>query len=633
MKAVLKISLGIILLVTLCISALLSALTTQYSSWVTQNLISRFAPTNLFIQDVKFTFPNQFELKQIVINQQSNPAITFDTTTLVLELDWNKIPNPITIKQLYLSGANIPSGFNNRTSIKHWFEQWTPQHIRIEHLNFANTDFVIRDFDLTYSPKLETKSGYFEHGNWSISGEQLYWQGEALNQLKSRIQVSPQSILVNQLDFQWREGKVQLIAENTPQGWIINDALVSQLRISSTQLPDHVHQWLHTWGNKIQAIEHLKVYQSSWTQPDWQFNNTNIELSNWHPQQNLWAQHAQLSLVADSITTQQSQALEPQLKLTFNPQHIAINQLDFLFEQGNFELSGDLYPDQLHLNDLTISNLKWVQDGNQLRSQLMQLMQGFKDISIAQFKVSHSQVISLENNPWQVSGLNAQGSNLSIRDSGEWALWQGDLSASASSLTVLGKTSLKPYINTESDHGNWKIKELFIPIKEGLFEATGSIDLTRISKPWSLNIKAYAMPIDSLAPALHLAIGWYGVADFNIALSGLAGDELMLRRTLDGKAQISVHDVRIQLPFDTTKLHPLLIPEIDLDIRRGYLQIPQIEFISQELQGTFGGSIDMANSASSQIELSLSNECMKLNKLLPQGRSQLTYSCKASTNK
>ncbi|GAM63866.1 hypothetical protein JCM19232_2276 [Vibrio ishigakensis] len=108
--------------------------------------------------------------------------------------------------------------------------------------------------------------------------------------------------------------------------------------------------------------------------------------------------------------------------------------------------------------------------------------------------------------------------------------------------------------------------------------------------------------MDTFTPSLHLAIGWYGLADLDLNLKGLAGDDLMLKRSLDGKAKISAHDVRVQLPFDEPVLHPLIIPEINLSARRGHIDVPNISIISEDLTGEVSGSIDMATPEQSSLQ-------------------------------
>lgn len=503
--------------------------------------------------------------------------------------------------------------------------------IHVKHMDFANKDFVARGFEFVYTPsgesQADTLKGYFSDGYLSAAGDQLYWKGEAFNEFRLRANLAPNLVQLDQLDFTWRGGDVQLIAEKKDKSWTINDILINHLRLASSDISSQVHNASQEIFSSIRLIEHAKTYQSSWDNSDWQLSQANIELANWKPQQGIWEQEAQVALSAESLIRGNTRLLEPQLEIELRPLDILVNNLEFLFEQGKIELSGELYPDQLNLDKLSISNLEWVQEEDNLQQKLISQLNRYSDISIDQLAITRSQVISLGEKSWQVSNLNAQGTDLVLKDSNQWALWNGNLSASANSLSLLGKNSLKPYVEMQSKQGHWKVNELFIPIQEGLIEANGEINLSRTSKPWALNIKAYGLPLDTFTPSLHLAIGWYGLADLDLNLKGLAGDDLMLKRSLDGKAKISAHDVRVQLPFDEPVLHPLIIPEINLSARRGHIDVPNISIISEDLTGEVSGSIDMAAPEQSQLAVTLSNECVSLKKSLPKGRSQLTYQC------
>lgn len=630
MKAVIKISLSLLLIMLLFVSALIALLTTSYSPWITQKLVAQFAPAELYIQDIHYQFPDSIELKQLVVSKPSNPSMTLDKAVLVFDLDWNNPLQPLFVKRAFLDGMNVPTGFDKPRQLAHWLQKWQPESIHVKHLDFANKDFVARDFEFVFAPEgkpqFDSLKNFFSQGYLSAAGDQIYWKGEAFNEFKLRAKLAPKLTQVDQLDFIWRGGDVQLIAEKKDQSWTINDILINHLRLSRSEILPTIEKASQPLLSHIHKIEHAKSYQSSWHNGDWQLNQANIELSNWDLRKSFWQQDAEVSLSAESFIKQEAQILEPDLSMTLRPENLQMNQLEFLFEQGKVELSGEIYPDQLHLSKLSIANLEWVQEDN-LQQKVLEQLAMYTDISIDQLAITRSQIISRGPHSWQVSNLNAQGTELSIRDDSQWALWQGNLSASANSLSLFGKNSLRPYIEMQSEQGHWKVNELFVPIQEGLIEAKGNIDLSRTSKPWTLDVKAYGLSLDTLTPSLHLALGWYGLADLNLELQGLAGDELMLKRSLDGKARISAHDVRVQLPFDTTKLYPIIIPEIQLSARRGHIEVPDISIVSEALKGKVTGSIDLADPTQNQLAISLSNDCMELKKALPEGRSQLSYQC------
>lgn len=126
MKAVLKLSIGVVLILALSIALLLGLLSTPYSSWVTDKLVQHLAPEELYIQDARFEFPDRFELKQLVVSRPSGPAITVDSTRLVLDLNWNNPLQPLYIKRATLDGMNVPTGIDKPERLAKWLKAWQP---------------------------------------------------------------------------------------------------------------------------------------------------------------------------------------------------------------------------------------------------------------------------------------------------------------------------------------------------------------------------------------------------------------------------------------------------------------------------------------------------------------------------
>ncbi|MFA0252509.1 AsmA family protein, partial [Vibrio sp. 10N.261.45.A4] len=117
-----------------------------------------------------------------------------------------------------------------------------------------------------------------------------------------------------------------------------------------------------------------------------------------------------------------------------------------------------------------------------------------------------------------------------------------------------------------------------------------------------------------------------------IDLSGLGGDELMLKHSLDGQVKIAPHDVQLTLPFSAKDKHSVIIPEVNIEANRGVVKVSEIQFVSQDLSGSVQGSVDLVDLEGGNIKFHLSTDCLSLSSTLPKGRNQISMTCpKAET--
>ncbi|OBT10151.1 hypothetical protein A9264_04115 [Vibrio sp. UCD-FRSSP16_10] len=632
MRAALKIS-GwfLLLLLTSCV-ALFLYLKTSHSNWLTQQVLSRVTSEAVSIGESHYQYPNTLTLSQVTIEQANNTAIAIDNVQITIDTHWDWSA-PIVMSNIAISGVNLPHGISDTHELKQLFKQWQPQYIDVKGMDFANHDFIARDIHLTFTP-----SATFPEGDINIDSEQVYWKGEALDNFKARLNYQQDNTQLNLLSFNWRGGDIQLIAEQHGQSWTINDALIRNLHLSKAQfvqpevsqtqvsLPQHLS--LAELLNNIDIIEHIKVEQSSWQQDDLALNQVQLQLDHWSLKTPVWMQKSKLTFSAESVAWHEQVILEPQLSAQIEQQHIQFDQLSFLFEQGQFNTSGELSPEHLLLNELDVKNLEWSITDPQVSGALVRYFDTLKQIQINTLKVERSQIIDISNaSHWQFSSLNAQGENLTVKQDNQWALWNGSFAASANSFTAWGITSIKPYLETQTVDGLWRIKQLFLPINDGLIKANSLINLGLISTPWELSVRAYGIPLKELASPLGIAVDWQGLTDVSADLNGLGGDELMLRHSLDGEINIAPHDVKISIPFATQPQHTVIIPEINIQAKRGIINVPETLFVSNNLTGDLQGSLDLVTPNEGGITLKIDADCVSLSSTLPKGRSQIAVTC------
>ncbi|MFA0067270.1 AsmA family protein [Vibrio breoganii] len=627
MKAVLKISFWAILLLLAGLIALFLILQTSHSGWLTQQFLSRVTDNSIQINESHYQYPDQLTLSRVTIAQPNNSVIAINSVQLSFEAQW-RWPKPLSITNVLISGVNLPEGIPDKKELDNLVQRWQPQHIEIRGMDFANNDFIARDIQLTYTPKAPYPEGYL-----NIDSDQVYWKGEAFDNFKARINYVEDKTQLDLVSFNWRGGEIQFIAEKNIDDWVINDALVRNLQLSEPLFSQPEPPPLIPLLKKITSIEHLEIERSSWQANDLALNQMHLQLSNWDLRKDLWTQDSPFQFSAESVAWHEQLLLEPQASGQFASHSIQFDKFTFLFEQGQFTTSGKLSEDSVHLNELEIKNLEWSIEDPEVHDAVMKSLHALQTFEIDKLKVERSQLIDIStDNHWQVSNVNAEGRELILKKDGNWALWNGSFAASANSLSAFGMTSIKPYLETDTTDGLWHVRQLFVPINDGLIKADSSIDLGLASYPWQVSVQAYGLPLESITHPLDAAVGWNGLADLTIDLSGLGGDELMLKHSLDGQVKIAPHDVQLTLPFSPRDKHTVIIPEVNIEANRGVVKVSEIQFVSQDLSGSVQGSVDLVDLEGGNIKFHLSTDCLSLSSILPKGRNQISMTCpKAET--
>ncbi|CAM2875393.1 AsmA family protein [Vibrio rarus] len=622
MKAILKISAGLLLLLLISGIALFLFLQTSHSTWLTQQILSRMTTQEIHIEQSNYQYPDKLTLSQVTLIQANDTAIAIDKAQFTFQAhwDWTK---PLSITHVLISGVNLPNGLPQQQRLNGLMQRWQPQHIEVRGLDFANHDVIARDIHINYTPMASYTEGYAE-----IDSEQVYWNGEAFNQFKARLNYSKNNTQLNLLSFNWRNGDVQLIAEQKGQHWTINDLLIRNLDLSQSLFQQsEPAPWSELLTN-IDRIQHMDIERFSWQQNDFTVQQMHLQLNNWDLKATPWMQQADVNFSAESLVWHDRIILEPQVTAQLQPQKIQLNQLRFLFEQGQFHTSGTISPHQVSLNELSIKNLEWSIKEPQFSALIQKQLRALEQLSIDKVNIERSQIIDLSNDHhWQLSNLNVDGQDLILKQHHQWALWHGSLAASANSFTALGITSIKPYLETQTVDGLWRIKQLFLPIDKGLIKANSQVNLALISYPWKMSLQAYGIPLNTLTQPLDIAVNWQGLIDISAQLNGLGGDELMLKHTIDGQVKLAPHDVLLSLPFSEPSQHKVIIPEMAIKATRGIISVSDTQFVSNTVSGEVQGEMDLADPDKGHIQFNLASDCVSFSSILPKGRSQIAMTC------
>ena len=649
---------GIVLSVLVAaVATLLLSLQTQYRTDIANFMLKHSIAHPITVEDVEYQAPYKLTLQGVTagsINDESEP-LYFDK----LQLWFN--PNSLFTAQLELDSLLI-SGVQWRSEeldlLKTQLTQ--PQvklhQLAINNLDFSTPEFSARDLDIQISnPDWTDSQPLLPNGKIQLKAGQIFWQGEALDNFLIDLDLKTDDSTLYGASFDWRGAKISGQAEQYPSGWSLVNVTIDGLHLNQKQTQELLISDWRIPNFNISHINSLDVLKSDIA---WQgvhlaafsasFENIHLPFKIWQQQQGYF------SLQAESLSLQDEQWIEPNLKLTLQQDHIEINDFYSQWQQGSIQLNGQIGPRSIKLQELDVRGVKWVTESEEKKEPLEVLqpwLQEINSLSISRLNVERSQRIQLANHPyWQVSGLHIEGQELTLIEQGKWGLWEGELSASANDASYQSILSAQPVVEMSSHQGLWQLKRLFAPLKQGYIEAQATLDFNQVSQPWQATISADGVPLSPFIPYLALPFDASGIGEFELQASGLAGDDLMLRHSatasLEGSIRNGVINFASNNPQTTelqtnqasqSKIVNFEVSDIKADLNRGHLSLPPLHIIGATQQddqpqpvtltGELGGELDLVTPQSHSLTLSLSSECYEVSGLVTQAQLVHKESC------
>lgn len=680
MRIVGKVFATIMVLLALSSTIILTLLHTQYATVIITQTINAFSDYQLKADKISYHIsdPWLLQLEQPQLNYRQNPVlkarqlqlwfapqqllksgwyfdnVLIDGTELLQPIALTTLP-VIYIARLALNDLNITLPTiklqDARLQVDNWNSQTQPWgqfsgdfQLSAPRLNWQNIDLdnVLIDGD-------------YDDQKWTLYGFSFDWQHASLNgqaeYIVSENKTQPDSLILHQL---------------TLTGLQLQDpTLLEQLKTQLSQLKS---------ADLTMEIKRFDMLESSVEVPDYALNTVSLSLQDWRWPATYWQQkNAHLSLSASSIQWQDTVFEEPLVELRFAPQHITIDGLSGKVFDGFIRADGVLTPDLLALNHITLNGIKWSRP-EQWQQSVAVLNQLFNDISIMKLDVGYAQLI--DNNPsfpFQLSGLNINGDDLILKRHGQFGLWQGKLSASASFSSVNRITMIEPYIAMQSQAGHWQLTQAIIPFKNGLLDATGAIHLEQPGQPWQLFLQADSMPVSTLPSWFQLPLPLSGAMDITLSGAGLAQHQTGLAYSLSGELTAAFRQLQLR-DLTTARLWQLWgqpgSPRTDTDWQpdnrsmnesentseskakntsegaaetlspnpsfsatplritadRGRLVIAPITLSGNDIEANLQGKWDLANSAEQAIKLRAKQGCQQLVREWQADHQQLSVS-------
>ncbi|MCG9544356.1 AsmA family protein [Vibrio sp. Isolate33] len=624
---------GIVLAIAVAvIAALLLSLQTQYRADVANFFIKHTIEQPVLIEDVEYQAPYHITLMGITQSQsEKHPPLYIDKADIWFSPD-SLLDAKLVLDSVLISGLQLEADdLDTLTSV---FTQpnLKLRQLAINNLDFSTPDFNARGIDLQIAdPVWDNQSSLLPYGKTQLSASQLYWQGEAFDNLLIDLDLKPSDSTLYGASFDWRGAKISGQAEQYQHDWSLVNVTIDGLRLNEEQTQSLLNKEWDVAGIQINHINSLDILRSDIEWKDGHLVAFDASLENIQLPFELWKQQkAIFSLQAEGVTLDNDQFIDPSLKLNLNPNQILVEDFYTQFLQGSIQLNGKVTPTTIHLAQLDLQGIKWItesQDNHLPASRLIPWLTELQQASIDRLNVERTQLIQLAEKPyWQVSGLHVEGHHVQLLQNRKLGLWQGKLMASANDASYQSILSAQPVVEMNSEQGKWTLTRLFMPLKNGYVEANATLDFNQISKPWSIDISADGLPISPMLQQLELPLDATGYGEFELQAAGLYGDSLMLGYSTTGQLTGSVRQGVMtfnDILSETSTDNVFEIPELNANFDRGRFTLEPMHIIGasadeegsqrvQTLNGQVTGELDLLKTDLHTLSITLSDQCHQI---------------------
>ncbi|MGD8111272.1 AsmA family protein [Vibrio sp. TRT 17S01] len=613
----------ILLFALLCITILVlfGVMHSPYATQAVNQALSFSGYSNVSAAKATYQFPQQVTLDNVTI-KQSSASITLPRVTIWVSqrpLQQNKL----SLDSVLIEGATLSE---QQLRLK------APNSILIHQLAFERLNVETKSWSVTNAklqinkPVWLTRSQLLPYGDIQFSATQLYLYGEALNQILIDADYQASDSTVYGASFLWQGAKVSGQGEQLGTDWSLINVTINQLDL--TQPIEQLSIWrkLRQYAPTVTHVNSLDVLRGNLSTQALRAENMDLSLENIDLTKPLWQQNqGYLSFNADALSYHEMQLIEASGKLALTPNQIEIEEFNSDFNQGSIQLAGKLKPNAVLLDQFVATGIKWLDNTEKDLHQLGRAIQPLEQLSITKLDINNSQWINLEQQPhWQLSGVNAEGTDLTMIQNGRLGLWHGQFELTANSASIDNLISSQAVITMNADDGKWALERFFVPLQEGYIDATGQWDRSKTSAPWQLTLHADGLPLlPKLIKDTDLQLN--GMSELELDVKGLAGDYSMFAHSVSGSARLSLRDSQWQ--YQTYPAEKFAVDAVALMLDRGRFELKQPNYRDESVRFNVDG--DFAQPEQIQAEIKARGRCQKLTTNLLTGETDYVPLCQS----
>ncbi|HCM62241.1 MAG TPA: hypothetical protein DIT05_06795 [Morganella sp. (in: Bacteria)] len=526
-------------LIILAIVLIVAAGILIQTSWGTRQLAGLISDNtrykvSLSAIDHSLSSPSLLSLRDISINTVSGD-MALDAANIELTLDWRSFTDPGWFSRIIIQKGEIEisTAADSRT---------LPVSAGLLQLNQVNVRRTDGNQNITaegvtggITPWQPQDSAITGDGKYQFSAKGLDYYGLPLKNVLTQGNTSGTQFTFDNLTATLENGLITATGQRTAEGrWLLDNLLLNDIRwqtpLSLTQLTENSG---HLPDIQIKNITATNIKLEG---DQWAVNYLEGTLKNLAYTKGSWQTDNGLADVGIADLTIGGQHFSDILgTLEFAGDHIAVKRLSGRYDKSILRFTGDWNRTSrtLDISSGVVDNLLF-----SLPEQWFTLLQesapqGIDSIRVQDLKVSNALLIDTRPTfPFQMTNVNSYIKTMQILKSGQWGLWNGELSASAGSATFARVELHRPYLTLTAGETGAETTQFSASAGDGLLKMQFQVTPSGTA-PFTFNLQATSADSQILSQWGWASAPLNGNANYTLRLSGqLRTDDV--RNTLSG---------------------------------------------------------------------------------------------------
>ncbi|EKN3596536.1 AsmA family protein [Yersinia enterocolitica] len=559
-KVLLTLLLLLVLSIVLCYVLLQTSWAAGWlSRWVSDNSEYRLSLGKI---DHSWSQPGQVSFTDVTLGRAKQPAFLI-AQQAVLGLSWRQLTEPRHFLSLNLQNGSLT--LNNSTS---------PLPLQADTLRLTNMAL-----NTTIEP--QNKADQWKVTGQQVTGGLIPWQplpGNSLGE-NTQFQFSAGSLTINGITAEklYLQGSIQKntltlsnFGADIAQGELTGNAsqsadgswLVDRLRLSNIRLqtPASLED---VWNTFLQlppiTLKRFDLIDARVEGKNWAFNDLDLTLKNITFKQGDWqSDEGELSLNAGDIIKGNIHLIDPIATFTLSTPGVAINQFSTRWQDGLLRTQGNWLRDshRLQLDELTLVALVYTLPTDWKQQWQQTLPNWLSEVYISKLNANRNLLIDISPDfPFQITSLDAAGTNLLLAKNHQWGMWSGSLMLNAGNATFNKNDVRRPSLALSANEQQITVSDLSAFTKEGLLEATATIDQTP-GRALSLALTGRSVDLNILQNWGWSALPLQGLGNLKLRISGNLTADKPLKPTINGSLQATdSHGQQVNQTMQNGEVH------------------------------------------------------------------------------
>ncbi|EPE4144770.1 AsmA family protein [Yersinia enterocolitica] len=559
-KVLLTLLLLLVLSIVLCYVLLQTSWAAGWlSRWVSDNSEYRLSLGKI---DHSWSQPGQVSFTDVTLGRAKQPAFLI-AQQAVLGLSWRQLTEPRHFLSLNLQNGSLT--LNNSTS---------PLPLQADTLRLTNMAL-----NTTIEP--QNKADQWKVTGQQVTGGLIPWQplpGNSLGE-NAQFQFSAGSLTINGITAEklYLQGSIQKNAltlsnfgADIAQGELTGNAsqsadgswLVDRLRLSNIRLqtPASLED---VWNTFLQlppiTLKRFDLIDARVEGKNWAFNDLDLTLKNITFKQGDWqSDEGELSLNAGDIIKGNIHLIDPIATFTLSTPGVAINQFSTRWQDGLLRTQGNWLRDshRLQLDELTLVALVYTLPTDWKQQWQQTLPNWLSEVYVSKLNANRNLLIDISPDfPFQITSLDAAGTNLLLAKNHQWGMWSGSLMLNAGNATFNKNDVRRPSLALSANEQQITVSDLSAFTKEGLLEATATIDQTP-GRALSLALTGRSVDLNILQNWGWSALPLQGLGNLKLRISGNLTADNPLKPTINGSLQATdSHGQQVNQTMQNGEVH------------------------------------------------------------------------------